>query len=78
MPFLLSVFVADLIDHSFSPHCVQGGSMVNQILPYLGQLPYVLHRLDMNTSGGWRLALRFMTPYFVLPRSHYIAPAVPQ
>lgn len=42
--------------------------MVNQILPYLGQLPYVLHRLDMNTSGGWRLALRFMTPYFVLPR----------
>lgn len=29
----------------------QGGSMVNRIIPYLGRLPHVLHRLDMYTSG---------------------------
>ena len=50
--------------------------MVNQILPYLGRLPYVLHRLDMNTSGACRPALRFIAPGLVLPDSHYTAPAL--
>jgi hypothetical protein len=30
---------------------LQGGSMVNRIIPYLGRMPHVLHRLDMFTSG---------------------------
>lgn len=25
--------------------------MVNRIIPYLGRMPHVLHRLDMFTSG---------------------------
>lgn len=25
--------------------------MVNRIIPYLGYMPHVLHRLDMYTSG---------------------------
>ena len=32
---------------------LQGGSMVNRIIPYLGRMPHVLHRLDMYTSGEW-------------------------
>lgn len=32
-------------------HRFEGGSMVNRVLGYLKHNPYVLHRLDMNTSG---------------------------
>lgn len=32
-------------------HRFEGGSMVNQVLSYLGRTPNVLHRLDMYTSG---------------------------
>mmetsp|Transcript_20190 Transcript_20190/g.60902 ORF Transcript_20190/g.60902 Transcript_20190/m.60902 type:complete len:541 (-) Transcript_20190:7-1629(-) len=32
-------------------HRYAGGSMVNQILPYLGTTGHVLHRLDRDTSG---------------------------
>lgn len=32
-------------------HRFQGGSMVNRMIGYLGKPPYVLHRLDMETSG---------------------------
>lgn len=31
---------------------MQGGSMVNRLLPYLGFMPWVVHRLDMHTSGA--------------------------
>lgn len=34
---------------------LQGGSMVNRLLPYLGFMPWVVHRLDMHTSGATSL-----------------------
>lgn len=32
-------------------HRYEGGSMVNRVLGNTGKLPFVVHRLDMNTSG---------------------------
>ena len=32
-------------------HRFEGGSMVNRVLGNTGKLPFVVHRLDMNTSG---------------------------
>ena len=32
-------------------HRFEGGTMVNRMLGYLGTNPYVVHRLDMCTSG---------------------------
>lgn len=32
-------------------HRFEGGSMVNRVLGNKGKLPFVVHRLDMNTSG---------------------------
>ena len=32
-------------------HRYEGGSMVNRVLGTTGKLPFVVHRLDMNTSG---------------------------
>jgi 23S rRNA-/tRNA-specific pseudouridylate synthase len=32
-------------------HRFEGGSLVNRVLGNTGKMPYVVHRLDMNTSG---------------------------
>jgi hypothetical protein len=40
---------------------LQGGSMVNRIIPYLGRMPHVLHRLDMFTSGEHKTLLPHRT-----------------
>ena len=31
--------------------CMQGGSMLNLLIPYFGFSPWIIHRLDMRTSG---------------------------
>jgi hypothetical protein len=38
--------------------------MVNRIIPYLGRMPHVLHRLDMFTSGGHTTLLPHPSSYF--------------
>ena len=36
--------------------------MVNRIIPYLGRMPHVLHRLDMFTSGYAASSRLFLAP----------------
>jgi 23S rRNA pseudouridine1911/1915/1917 synthase len=37
--------------HSAPTHRWRGGSMVNRLLARLGRAPYLMHRLDVDTSG---------------------------
>lgn len=37
-------------------HRYAGGTMVNRVIGHLGREPFVLHRLDMNTTGVLMMA----------------------